>query len=145
MSTNINRIQIQYGKVGKIMKNRLNNKRGNATVYLIIILLIALGVAALFVKMNWRRFKAEASFGITIAVIVIVILLILFFLIRRSINKAQKEREQKKLAKERAKHEEEVAKLEAEKAELAAENEKLETEVDALEDKLEDKLEEQGK
>lgn len=106
-----------------------NNKRGNATVYLIIILLVVLGIASIFIKLNWRRFKAEASFGFTVAAIVIVILLVLFILIKRSINKAKKEREQKKLAKERAKHEAEVARLEEENA-------KLENEVDALEEKL---------
>lgn len=111
------------------INSKISNKKGNATVYLIVILLIFLGIASMFIKLNWRRFKAEASFGITVAVVVIVLLLILFILIKRSINKAKKEREQKKLAKERAKHEEQVAKLEAENA-------KLEGEVDALEEKL---------
>ena len=82
---------------------KLNNKKGNATVILVIVLLIALGIAGLFIKMNWRRFKAEASFGLTVAVIVIAILLILFILIKRSINKGGKERAQKKFEKEKAK------------------------------------------
>ena len=47
-----------------------NNKKGNATVYLIIIALLAVAVAVMFIKLNWRRFKAEASFGFTVTVIV---------------------------------------------------------------------------
>ena len=115
-----------------------NNKRGNATVYLIIVLLVFCAIAALFIKRNWRRFKADASFELTIAVAAIIIILILFFLIKRSINKARKERAQKKLDKEREKHESELAKLADEKAKLEEANAKLESEVDALEDKLDD-------
>lgn len=106
---------------------KLNNKKGNATVILVIVLLIALGIAGLFIKMNWRRFKAEASFGLTVAVIVIAILLILFILIKRSINKASKERAQKKFEKEKAKLKEENVKLSEEKA-------MLEEKIDELQD-----------
>ena len=68
-----------------------NNKKGNATVYLVIITLLAIAVAVMFIKLNWRRFKAEASFGFTVAGIVIAVLLILFLMIRHSIRKAKKE------------------------------------------------------
>ena len=84
-----------------------NNKKGNATVYLIIIALLAVAVAAMFIKLNWRRFKAEASFGFTVTGIVIAVLLILFLLIRHSIRKAkkEKEKEQARLEKERLEQE----------------------------------------
>ena len=76
-----------------------NNKKGGATVYLVIIALLILGIAALFIKLNWRRFKAEASFAFTIVAIVLVLLLIIFLMIRHSIRKARKEKEK---AKEKA-------------------------------------------
>ena len=84
-----------------------NNKKGNATVYLIIIALLSVAVAAMFIKLNWRRFKAEVSFGFTVAGIVIAVLLILFLLIRHSIRKAkkEKEKEQARLEKERLEQE----------------------------------------
>ena len=84
-----------------------NNKKGNATVYLIIIALLAIAVAFMFVRLNWRRFKAEASFGFAVAGVIIAILLILFFMIRHSIRKAKKEkaREQARLEKERLEQE----------------------------------------
>ena len=84
-----------------------NNKKGNATVYLVIITLLAIAVAVMFIKLNWRRFKAEASFGFAVAGIVIAVLLILFLMIRHSIRKAKKEkmREQARLEKERLEQE----------------------------------------
>ena len=84
-----------------------NNKKGNATVYLVIITLLAIAVAVMFIKLNWRRFKAEASFGFTVAGIVIAVLLILFLMIRHSIRKAkrEKEKERARLEKERLEQE----------------------------------------
>ena len=84
-----------------------NNKKGNATVYLVIITLLAIAVAVMFIKLNWRRFKAEASFGFTVAGIVIAVLLMLFLMIRHSIRKAKKEKakEQARLEKERLEQE----------------------------------------
>ena len=84
-----------------------NNKKGNGTVYLIIIALLAIAVAFMFVRLNWRRFKAEASFGFTVAGIIIAVLLILFLMIRHSIRKAKKEKakEQARLEKERLEQE----------------------------------------
>lgn len=84
-----------------------NNKKGNATVYLVIILLLVIAVAALFIRLNWRRFKAEASYGFAVAGIVIGVLLILFLMIRHSIRKAKKEKakEQARLEKERLEQE----------------------------------------
>lgn len=80
-----------------------NNKKGSATVYLVILLLVAVAIAAIFIKLNWRRFKAEASFGFAVAGIVIAVLLIIFLMIRHSIRKAkkQKAKEQARLEKER--------------------------------------------
>jgi len=84
-----------------------NNKKGNATVYLVIILLLVIAVAALFIRLNWRRFKAEASYGFAVAGIVIGVLLILFLMIRHSIRKAKREkaRERARLEKERLEQE----------------------------------------
>ncbi|MBR7088629.1 MAG: hypothetical protein IKI38_04670, partial [Mogibacterium sp.] len=84
-----------------------NNKKGNATAYLIIIALLAIVIAYMFVRLNWRRFKAEASFGFTVAGVIIAVLLILFLMIRHSIRKAKKEKakEQARLEKERLEQE----------------------------------------
>ena len=84
-----------------------NNKKGSATVYLVILGILVLAVAAIFIRLNWRRFKAEASFGFAVAGIVIAILLILFLMIRHSIRKARKKKakEQARLEKERLEQE----------------------------------------
>ena len=73
-----------------------NNKKGGATLYLVIIALLAIAVISMFIKLNWRRFKAEASFGFTVAGIAIAVLLILFLMIRHSIRKAKKEKAKEK-------------------------------------------------
>lgn len=80
-----------------------NSKKGSATPYLIIILLLVIAVAFMFIRLNWQRFKVEAHFGFTVAVVVIAILLILFLLIRHSIRKSKKKKEKEKarLEKER--------------------------------------------
>ena len=64
---------------------------------------MAVIIAGVFIKLNWRRFKAEASFGFTVAVIIIAVLLIIFLMIRHSIRKAkkQKAKEQARLEQER--------------------------------------------
>lgn len=85
-----------------------NNKKGGATLYLAVIALLVIVVAALFIKLNWRRFKAEASFGFTVVAIVLAVLLILFLMIRHSIRKARKEREKEKARIEREKFEAEI-------------------------------------
>ena len=84
-----------------------NNKKGNATVYLVIFGILVVAVAALFIRLNWRRFKAEASYGFAVAGVVIAILLLLFLMIRHSIRKAKKEKakEQARLEKERLEQE----------------------------------------
>ena len=84
-----------------------NNKKGSATVYLIIAVIVVIAVASIFIRLNWRRFKAEASFGFAVAGVVIGILLILFLMIRHSIRKAkkQKAKEQARLEKERLEQE----------------------------------------
>ena len=87
-----------------------NNKKGNATVYLVIFGILVVAVAALFIRLNWRRFKAEASYGFAVAGVVIAVLLILFLMIRHSIRKAKREKERARLEKEKL----EQAKLEKE-------------------------------
>ena len=84
-----------------------NNKKGGATVYLIIITLLAIAVAYMFIRLNWQRFKAEASFGFTVAGVIIAVLLIIFLMIRHSIRKARKEKakELARLEKERLEQE----------------------------------------
>ena len=85
-----------------------NNKKGGATVYLVIIALLVIGIAALFIKLNWTRFKAEASFGFTVAAVFLAVILILFLMIRHSIRKARKEKEKEKARLEREKFEAEI-------------------------------------
>ena len=85
-----------------------NNKKGGATVYLIIIALLVIGIAALFIKLNWTRFKAEASFGFTVAAVFLAVILILFLMIRHSIRKARKEKEKEKARLERERFEAEI-------------------------------------
>ncbi len=97
---------------------KLKDKKGSATTIIIIVLLIALGLLGLYIKMNWRVFKAEASFGFTLGVLVVLAVVLIYVLIRHSLKKAKKEREQAKLEKEQAKLEQEQAKLEEKKAQL---------------------------
>ena len=85
-----------------------NNKKGGATIYLAVITSLVIAIAFLFIKLNWRRFKAEASFGFTIVAVVIAVLLILFLMIRHSIRKARKEKEKEKERLEREKFEAEI-------------------------------------
>ncbi len=84
-----------------------NNKKGNATVYLVIFLILAVAVAGLFIKLNWRRFKAEASFGFTVAAVIIAVLLIIYFMIRHSIRKARKKKEKERALLEKERKEQE--------------------------------------
>lgn len=78
-----------------------NNKKGGATVYLIIIAILFIAIVSMFIKLNWRRFKAEASFGFAVAGVAIAVLLILFLMIRHSIRKARKEKQKEKERLER--------------------------------------------
>jgi hypothetical protein len=84
------------------MENEKENKKGlgKGTIYLVVLGVAALVILYLVIRQNWRRFKIEAGYGFAVAVVVIIAALILFVLIRHSINKAKKEREQKKLEKE---------------------------------------------
>ena len=79
------------------------NKKGSATPYLVIAALLVIVVAYIYIRLNWQRFKAEASFGFAVAGVVIAVLLILFLMIRHSIRKAKrkKAKEQARLEKER--------------------------------------------
>ena len=85
------------------MKQIKSNKKGSATPYLIIAALLVMVIAYIFIRLNWQRFKAEASFGFAVAGIVIAVLLVLYLMIRHSIKKAkkQKEKEKARLEKER--------------------------------------------
>ncbi len=85
-----------------------NNKKGGATVYLVIISILVIAIAFLFIKLNWRRFKAEASFGFTVVAAVLAAILILFLMIRHSIRKARREKEKEKERLEREKFEAEI-------------------------------------
>ena len=85
-----------------------NNKKGGATVYLVIIMLLLIAIAGLYARLNWKRFKAETSFALTMIGIVVVLLLVIFFLIRHSIRKARKEKEKEKARREREKFESEL-------------------------------------
>ena len=85
-----------------------NNKKGGATVYLVIILLLFIVITGMFIKLNWKRFKAETSFALSVMAIVIVLLLIIFLLIRHSIRKARREKEKEKARREREKFEAEI-------------------------------------
>ena len=80
-----------------------NNKKGGATVYFVLLAILVMALLGVYLKMNWRRFKAEASFGTAVFLIIAVVLLIFFLLIRHSIRKAKKEKEKEKarLEKER--------------------------------------------
>ncbi len=86
-----------------------NNKNGGAKVYVILTLLVVLvlAVAGMFIKLNWRRFKAEASYGFTITMIVIgliaAVILLIWILIKRA--KRKKKKEQARLEKERLEQE----------------------------------------
>ena len=85
-----------------------NNKKGGATVYLVIIALLLLAIAGLYIKLNIKRFKAETSFAFSVVAIVLALLLIIFFLIRHSIRKAKKEKEKEKARLERERFEAEI-------------------------------------
>ena len=85
-----------------------NNKKGGATVYLVIIMLLLIAIAGLYARLNWKRFKAETSFALTMIGIVVVLLLVIFFLIRHSIRKARKEKEKEKARREREQFESEI-------------------------------------
>ena len=52
-----------------------NNKKGSATAFLIIALLVALAIIAMIIKLNWARFKAETSFAFTMIGIVLAVIL----------------------------------------------------------------------
>ena len=89
------------------------NKKGSAAPYLIILRIIALARGFLFMRMNWRRFKAEAGFTFTIIAIIVILILILVLVVRHKIRKAKKEKE--KAAKEAEKLAAEQGKEEPEK------------------------------
>lgn len=87
-----------------------NNKKGGAKLYavLALIALIVIAVVWKLFKLNWRRFKAEADFSLTIIAIVAVTLIVIILLIYISIKLARR-----KKAKEKARLEKE--RLEAER------------------------------
>ena len=103
------------------MKNNLhaNNKKGSATIYLILIMVFLLAIIGIFIRLNWRRFKAEASFGFAVTMLVIATLLIFFLMIRHSMKKAKKERLEKKEAEQLEKEAEKQERLEAREARKA--------------------------
>ncbi|MBQ0018703.1 MAG: hypothetical protein KBS63_05850 [Clostridiales bacterium] len=107
------------------MFNKLSNKKGSASTVIILVVLVIGAIIGLYLKLNWKRFKADASFGFAIAAMGIAILLIIYLCIRSKIKKAKKRKAKEKEAKEAA-----------EKAALIAENERLNKENDLLEEKI---------
>lgn len=79
---------------------KLTSKRGSASTVLIVVLIVALVILGIYIRMNWRVFKAEASFGFTLGVLVVLAVVIIYLLIKHKIKKAGKEREARKLEKE---------------------------------------------
>lgn len=86
-----------------------NDKKGGAKVYVILTLLVVLvlAIAGMFIKLNWKRFKAEASYGFTITMLVIGLIVALILLIWILIKRAQrkKRKEQERLERERLEQE----------------------------------------
>lgn len=108
-----------------------NNKKGSAKVYLIIAIIIVIAIASIFIKLNWRRFKAEASFGFTMAALAVFLLAIIYFVIRFNIRKARKAKEKARMEQLKAEND----RLEAENDRLEAENDRLESRLDGTEGK----------
>ena len=79
-----------------------NNKKGSATAFLIIALLVALAIIAMIIKLNWARFKAETSFAFTMIGIVLAVILLLYLVIRIKISRMKKEKARQKAQKEQA-------------------------------------------
>ena len=104
---------------------KLRDRKGSATIVIVVILAVLLIVIGLYIKMNWRAFKAEASFGFAIAMLIVVILLARFILIKHSIKKSRKEKE---LAKEQKRLEKEQEKLGVAKKDKKDKEEKKESE-----------------
>ena len=94
---------------------KLRDRKGAATVTVILVaaLVVALFVIGLYIKLNWRTFKAEASFGFAIAMLIVFLIAAIYILIRLSIRKSRKEKEKAKLEKEKARLEEKQAESEA--------------------------------
>lgn len=97
---------------------KLMNRKGSVSTVLIVVLIVALVLVGIYVKMNWRVFKAEASFGFTLGVLVVLAVVIIYLLAKHKIKKAGKEREVRKLEKEQAALEKKEAELEKKQAEL---------------------------
>ena len=100
---------------------KLRERKGSATVILIAVLAVILIVIGLYIRLNWRTFKAEASFGFAIAMLIVALIPIMYLLIRHSIKKARKEKE---LEKEKARIEKEQAKLEGKSGKAQKKEEK---------------------
>ena len=72
------------------MLKKLKDRKGSsATVIIVVILVVALFIIGLYIKLNWRTFKAEASFGFAIAMLIVFILLLIFVLIKHSLIRSQ--------------------------------------------------------
>jgi len=111
---------------------KLTNKKGSASTVLIVVLIVALVILGIYIRMNWRVFKAEASFGFTLGVLVVLAVVIIYLLIKHKIKKAGKEREARKLEKEQEA-------LEKKEAALEQKQDKADSEQAVAGDKKDDK------
>lgn len=110
-----------------------DNKKGGAkgAAILIIVLLIAIAIVSMYIRLNWQRFKAEASFGFTMAALIVFLIAIIVIVIRINLRKARKEKERKAR--------EEAERLEQERLERARlERERLERVEAGLEEPVEE-------
>lgn len=85
-------IIMNRNKIRRIINNK---KGGTGTAILIVVGILVIAVGALVIKRNWARFKAEASFGFTIAALAVFVIAIVILIIRYKIKKAKKEKEKK--------------------------------------------------
>jgi uncharacterized membrane protein len=89
------------------MKKLIKDRKGAATITIILVaaLVVILFVIGLYIKLNWRTFKAEASFGFAIAMLIVFIIAAIYILIRLSLRRSRKEKEKARLEKERLEQE----------------------------------------
>ena len=71
--------------------------------------LLALAVIALFIKLNWARFKAETSFAFTIIGIALVIIILLVLVIKIKLWKSRREKQKLQEQREKAEQEKDQA------------------------------------
>ena len=98
----------------EVREMKRNNKRGSATVWIVILLLAGIAAVALIAKLNWERFKVETAYAFTLVGIALGLLLLIYIVIRIKIRMVKKERLKAQAAREAA---EEAARAEASREE----------------------------